>query len=223
MTTSGFFRPPDWDAPLDLEQRLATVPENSFVRGWVLQSIVDGAKREGVTLEGRSHYGRFRDYPLSEHLELLAAAAEQVHPGEPPRKTLVELGRGVFPAFLATLTGRLALRALGGKEQPIRAGLDLMSRLYSVTSKGRSHAELLEIGDAFAVIRLRQVWTFPDSYHVGVFIGAATGVFEIEPSILVRMTSLCDAELLLSWTLPAEGIQAKIPDAPRSGSARQVL
>jgi uncharacterized protein (TIGR02265 family) len=222
MSTSGFFRPPDWDAPLDLEQRLATVPEQSFVRGWVLQAIVDAAEREGVTLSGKARYGRFRDYPLSEHLELLASAAEQIRPDEPPRRTLLELGRGVFPAFAATLTGRLALRALGGGQQPVRAGLALMSRLYAMTSKGRSHAELLEIEDTFAVIRLREVWTFPDCYHVGVFMGAAEGVFELEPSILVRMTSLCDAELLLSWTAPAGGVQPKIPAAPRSGS-RQTL
>jgi uncharacterized protein (TIGR02265 family) len=220
MSTSGFFRPPDWDAPLDLEQRLASVPENSSVRGWVLQAVLDGARRERVTLAGKARYGRFRDYPLSVHLELLAAAAEQIRPQEPPRRTLLELGRGVFPAFAATLSGRLALRALGAGQQPVRAGLDLMSRLYSLTSKGRSRAELLEIGDGFAVIRLRQVWTFPDSYHVGVFMGAAEGVFELEPSILVRATSLCDAELLLSWTAPAGGIQPKLPEAPRRG-ARQ--
>jgi uncharacterized protein (TIGR02265 family) len=222
MAISGFFRPPDWDAPLDLEQRLSSVPDNSIVRGWVLQSVVDSARREGVTLAGKPRYGRFRDYSLREHLELLAAAAEQINPGEPPRRTLFELGRRVFPAFATTFTGRLALRALGGKQQPVRAGLDLMSRLYRMTYKGRSYAELLEIGDGFAVIRLRQVWTFPDSYHVGVFLGAAEGVFDVEPAILVRATSLCDAELLLSWTEPAGGVQPRLPEALRRG-ARQTL
>jgi hypothetical protein len=98
----------------------------------------------------------------------------------------------------------------------VRAGLDLMSRLYWLTSKGSSHAELLEMADNFAVIRLRHVWSFPDSYHVGVFLGAAAGVFEIEPSILVRTTSLCDAELLLSWTAPEGGLKPKLPEPGRS-------
>jgi hypothetical protein len=57
---------------------------------------------------------------------------------------------------------------------------------------------------------------------VGVFTGAALGVFEVEPSILVRATSLCDCELLMSWTVPDGGLIAKLPDAPR-GRARGEL
>jgi uncharacterized protein (TIGR02265 family) len=212
MAEWGFFRPPEWEAPLDVEERLAALPENSVTRGWVLQSVLDAAKREGVELPGRPRYGRFREYALADYVKLLAAAASAVHPDEPPRRTLFELGRSVFPAFTATLTGRLALRALGGGAEPARAGIELMSRLYSETSMGRSNAELLELGEGFSVIRLRGVWTFPDSYHVGVFTGAALGVFELEPSILVRSTSLCDAELLISWTVPEGGLRAKVPD-----------
>jgi uncharacterized protein (TIGR02265 family) len=211
MTEWGFFRPPDWDAPLDLDERLAALPENSVTRGWVLQSVLDAARREGVELPGKPRYGRFRQYALSEYLNLLATAANRVRPGDSPKKTLFELGRGVFPAFAATLTGRIALRALGSGVEPARASIELMSRLYSVTSMGRSNAELLELGEGFSVIRLRGVWTFPDSYHVGVFTGAALGVFELEPSILVRSTSLCDAELLISWAVPEGGLRAKVP------------
>ena len=221
MADWGVFKPPDWEAPLDLEQRLPALPRR-VVRGWVMQSVLDAAKREGVTLPGKSHYGRFRDYPLKDYIDLLVNASEVVRPAEPPRRTLYELGRGVFPAFARTLTGRIALRALGGKDEPVRAGIDLMSRLYTVTSKGDSSAELLEKADNFAVIRLRGVWSFPDSYHVGVFTGAALGVFELEPSILVRMTSLCDAELLLSWTAAEETLRPRLPDPPR-GRARPGL
>ena len=97
-------------------------------------------------------------------------------------------------------------------DDPARAGTEVMSGVYSVTPRGRSTAELLEIGEGFAVIRLRWVWSFPDSYHVGVFTGAALGVFSLEPSILVRSTSLCDAELLISWTVPEGGLRASIPE-----------
>lgn len=218
MNALGFFRPPDWDAPLDVEERLAKVPDG-VTRGWVLESVLEAARREGVELPGKSSYGRFRDYPVREYVELLAKAAELVHPDRSPRRTLYELGLGIFPAFARTFTGRIALRALGGKADPARASIELMSRLYRVTSKGRSEAELLEMGNDFAVIRLRGVWSFPDSYHLGVFSGAATGVFELEPQILVRATSLCDCELLISWTAPEAGIQPKLPEAPR-GRAR---
>jgi uncharacterized protein (TIGR02265 family) len=212
MTKWGFFRPPDWEAPLDLEERLAALPEDAVTRGWVLQSVLDAARREGVTLGGKPSYGRFREYALRDYLELLVLASGEVRPEEAPRRTLFELGRGVFPAFASTLTGRVALRALGGGDDPARAGIELMSRLYSVTSRGRSTAELLEIGEGFAVIRLRWVRSFPDSYHVGVFTGAALGVFSLEPSILVRSTSLCDAELLLSWSVPEGGLRASVPE-----------
>jgi uncharacterized protein (TIGR02265 family) len=222
QSTLGFFRPPDWDAPLDTEERLKAVPADGVTRGWVLQSVLDAARREGVELPGKASYGRFRDYPLREYVELLVSASELVRPEQPPRRTLFELGRGVFPGFASTLTGRVALRALGGIAEPARAGIELMSRLYRVTSKGRSAAELLEMGDSFAVIRLTGVWTFPDSYHLGVFVGAGQGVFGLEPSILVRTTSLCDCELLLSWTAPEEGLKPKLPDPPR-GRARDVL
>lgn len=218
MSTWGFFRPPEWEAPLDLDARMSVLPDDAVVRGWVLQSVLDAARREGVELTGKQRYGRFRDYPLRDYVELLVTASREVRPEQPPRRTLYELGLGVFPAFAATLTGRVALRALGGRDEPARAGLDLMSRLYRVTSKGSSRAELLEIGDGFAVLRLEHVWSFPDSYHVGVFTGAALGVFELEPSILVRSTSLCDVELLLSWTVPEGGLLPKLPEASRAGA-----
>ena len=214
----GFFRPPEWDAPLDLDERLPALPEDAVVRGWVLQSVLDAARREGVELPGKSRYGRFRDYPLGDYVALLVTASKEVRPEQPPRRTLYELGLGIFPAFAATLTGRVALRALGGGDEPARAGLDLMSRLYKVTSKGSSRARLLEIGNGFAVIRLEHVWSFPDSYHVGVFTGAALGVFELEPSILVRSTSLSDAELLISWTVPDGGLQPKLPEGSRASA-----
>src|SRR5688572_27448794 len=163
MAEWGVFRPPDWEAPLDLDVRLPALPDRG-VRGWVLQSVLNAAAREGVTLPGKSHYGRFRDYPLRDYVDMLATASELVRPEQPPRRTLYDLGCNVFPAFAETLTGRLALRALGGNSEPARAGIDLMARLYGVTSKGASHAELLEMEHNFAVIRLRGVWTFPDSY-----------------------------------------------------------
>ena len=49
-----------------------------------------------------------------------------------------------------------------------------------------------------AVVALRDLWNFPDSYQVGVFEGAME-TFGLRGDIRVRVHSLADVDLLITW------------------------
>src|SRR6185295_1124603 len=92
---------------LRLRERLAGVPSDGLVKGWLIHSIVENAKRAGVELATDKKYQTFRDYPIREYLELLGQAAVRVEPAKPPTETLRELGRGVYATFAKSLFGKV--------------------------------------------------------------------------------------------------------------------
>lgn len=192
------FSTPDWNAPLDIEARLDALPPNAQLKGWVLSSIVNAAKNRGVDLPGARRYIGFSDYPAQEYLELLVSAAKLIDPRFPPRRTLYEVGRAAYPTFASSILGRIVISALLTPDNPSMEQLKAVSKVYRVTSNATSSAELThwEPGE-FAVVALRNVWSFPDAYHAGVFAGAAEGLGNPNAVVLVKNHSLCDTDLLI--------------------------
>ena len=52
---------------------------------------------------------------------------------------------------------------------------------------------LTERGEGRARVELRQIWSFPDAYQVGVFEGAMLAL-DIEGEVQLRVLSPCDAD-----------------------------
>jgi hypothetical protein len=156
------FSPPDWNAPLDVEARLAALPSNAQLKGWVLSSIVNAAKDRGVTLPGARRYIGFSDYPAQEYLELLVSAAKLIDPRFPPRRTLYEVGRAAYPTFAASILGRIVVSALLTPNEPSMEQLRAVSKVYRVTSNGASSAELTDwVPGEFAVLRFETYGASP--------------------------------------------------------------
>ena len=180
-----------------LAERLAGAPPDGLIKGWLILSIIENAKRSGVELTTDRKYLTFRDYPSHEYLELLGQAAVRVQPEKPPIETLRGLGRGVYSTFSKALFGKVILAGLGEGHAGARAGLRWISRLYKMTSNHAS-VEFAETSEDTSVITLTNVWSFPDVYHVGIFEGAARA-FGGNVSVQISSASLSAATLTFTW------------------------
>lgn len=191
---SGFY-PPDLLAPLDTQERLVHVPNGRTVKGMVLDSVAE------VVVEscGRGEasfgpYSAFADYPLRELIELLPQAAAVAFPHMPPRKAVCLMGRRAFFTIRRSMAGK-ALFAIAGRR--FDGALPLVTRAYAMVS-GTS-VKLTLRSSQEAVIELRDIWTYPDCYHVGLF-EAALDEYETCGSVLIRRLSLCDVDIGVRWT-----------------------
>ena len=182
---------------LRLRERLAGVPPDGLVKGWLIHSIVENAKRSGVELTIEKKFLTFRDYPMREYLELLGQAAVRVEPDRPPLETLRELGRGVYSTFSKSLFGKVIIAGLGDGHAGARTGLRWISRVYKMTSN-HTAVDFAESSEDTSVVTLTNVWSFPDAYHVGIFEGAARA-FGGNVSVQVSSASLSSATLTFTW------------------------
>jgi uncharacterized protein (TIGR02265 family) len=185
------------DSTLRLAERLAQVPAQGLVKGWLFQSAIDNAARNGVTLATERRYMGFKDYPVREYLQLLGQAAVRVRADRPALETLRLLGRGVYENFGQSLFGKVILTGLGSGHSGARTGLKLITHVYKMTSN-HAIARFHEPSDEIAVIELEDVWSFPDTYHVGILEGAARG-FGGHVSASVEPRSLSSAVLTFKW------------------------
>jgi uncharacterized protein (TIGR02265 family) len=191
------FLPPVWTAPLDTDARIAQVPPKAIVKGMFFSSAVDLAKRldpDGARALGEKKYFAFKDYPLVEHVRVLAACGRLAYPGESPRQGVRLLGRVAFEVFADSMVGR-AVFGIAGRSWD--DAMRLVTRAYSTTGPVGT-AELVESTPARAVITFRQIWNFPDSYHVGV-IEAAMEHYGKRGEIWVCARSTCDVDLELRF------------------------
>ena len=182
---------------LRLRERLAGVPSDGLVKGWLIHSIVENAKRSGVELATDKKYLTFRDYPIREYLELLGQAAVRVEPEKPPIETLRALGRGVYATFAKSLFGKVIIAGLGDGHAGARTGLRWVSRIYKLTSN-HAAVDFTEASEQTSVVTLKNVWSFPDAYHVGIFEGAARA-FGGNVSVQIASASLSSATLTFTW------------------------
>jgi uncharacterized protein (TIGR02265 family) len=188
------FALPDWQAPLDAERLIALVPEDGRVKGLFCQDLVARAGAQGPLLGARPKYQAFIDYPLREWMGLAVAFAQRVHPRETLRSGLRLVGRGAFPLLSSTLLGK-TIFGLAGRD--FGAVLEVASRGYAV-SMTPGNVTVVERGEGRARVELRQIWTFPDAYQIGVFEGALSAL-GLTGDVQIRLISPCDADFAVRW------------------------
>ncbi len=186
------FRTPDWNEPLDIEQRLGQTPADATLRGVFFQAIVDRLKAHGrpapVTYSG------FVRYPVREYLELAVRSARELHPNEPLREGLRRVGRGVYPAFKDTMAGA-AIFAFANNDFARVAALAQKAYELALTP---ARVGLRDLGHNHLVVELRDVYTFPDCLQIGVWEGAMAAC-SVEGTVALKLYSLCDADLEIEW------------------------
>jgi uncharacterized protein (TIGR02265 family) len=161
------FEPPPWDAALDPQEYIEAIPREATVKGMFLQKIVDEATKAGIDPPQRGPYRAFRDYPLREALDLEIAVVPQMFPEVSLREGMRRLGWTAYPTLLDSMIGRVIFGVLG---EDLPAIFKAAAKGYRVSvSIGRAH--VIEVGTKHAVVRLEEVYNFPDCYQVGVFEG----------------------------------------------------
>lgn len=186
----GEFRPPDWEAPLDTADRLARIPPRAMVKGMFFHAPLELARMASGRQPGRDRYVAFQDYPLTEHVRVLAECARLAYPMASSRLALRQFGREAYRTFVESLAGR-ALFAIAARTWD--EALRLVPRAYRMIGPVGT-ADLQEVTAARVVIALREIWNFPDSYHAGVF-EAALEHYGKRGAVWTRVHSLADVDL----------------------------
>ncbi len=187
METEGFVVP-DWQAPLELEARLAQVPPALTNKGILLQGPVQEVLAKTGRKVGRD-YAALADYPVTEHIRVMCECAALLYPGEPPRQGLRLLGRQVLPRLKANPAGRLLFSVAAGN---LFGAVKLIGRAYALFTSTRATATI--DGEARILVELRTAWIYPDALQVGVYEGA-TAEYGRACTGGVKLRSPCDVYL----------------------------
>lgn len=188
------YQKPDWTAPLDTQERLDQMPGNRSTKGMILQSLVEKAKEAGGELPGRGRYIAFKDYPLRELIELMPQVARSTFPGENERQAIRKLGHRTYYDIKKSKVGKV-LFSLAGRD--LGAMLKLTSKIYSTVSQ--INTKLVELGSNHALFELRDVWSFPHSYHVGLFEAVMEDYVVLNGEVFYKEYSLSEIDLKLTW------------------------
>lgn len=188
------FRAPRFDTPLDLDAHLAAIPEGTTIKGMFASDVVKLVRDRTGKSPGREKFVAFKDYDFKEWVRLLVTGAEMIHPDVPIHEAIRRVGHLAYPTFFSSLAGRVLLSVVG--KDPLKL-IPLVPKIYAMTAS-RGRAKVAEIEPGRALIELRDVWDFPESYNVGNFEGAMRA-FEVEGKIELQTFSACDADILLTW------------------------
>lgn len=191
--TEGFHAP-ELSAPLRLEERVAALSPTATVKGMFFSDIVQDVHRRTGNAPARKRYVAFRDYPFREWIELLAEAAELAYPDARPLEGIRRLGQRAYPLFVSSRAGAV-FAALAGRTIP--GTLKQLPRALRV-AQSLGSVEIREQSDRHALLELRELYDFPDTYYVGVIEGILAG-FDTQGEVLVRDVTLCDADMLVRW------------------------
>jgi uncharacterized protein (TIGR02265 family) len=187
------FREPDWTAPLEVAEYVARCTEAHRLKGLFVQSVVDIAHRAGQAPGRARRYLPFKEYPCSEYIQVAEECARLVWPRHPVRQALREFGREAFPTFRSTMIGKVLLAASGDDLVNV---FRVAPRVYEVSITPGSVRSSVEQGRA--LLELRDIPTFADSFHVGALEGVLE-TYHARGSVRVRVHTLFDVDLLVEW------------------------
>jgi uncharacterized protein (TIGR02265 family) len=186
------FLPVDTETALDVEARIRDTPLDKQTKGMFFEQMAREARNAGVACEPR--YVTFRDYPLRNFMRLQADYAPIRYPGVPLREAIRRMGSEAFPTLMNSIPGRLLFVLARGD---FRAALRLAPEAYKHNLSHCSVYLRLETPHQ-VVLEYRDVWNFPECYHVGVIEGVCR-TFGAEARIRTRVYSACEVDLLVRW------------------------
>ena len=138
----------------------------------------------------------FHNYPLTDFMRFAHNAACVAYPSVPTGEGLRRIGWRSFPAFAATMAGRVVLFAFGQKLEHV---VESTPRSYAITLPG-AVVKARRIREQHFEFEMRNVHSFVDTYHVGVIEGAIRELGG-QPQITVRnRTRRCDADFDVRWS-----------------------
>jgi uncharacterized protein (TIGR02265 family) len=196
------FLVPRFDRTVRLGEYLEHCPPNATTRGTFLSHLCDHVRQElgrdppelydGLTSR---RWVPFQKCALSDFMKLAYNAAVLVHASLPVAEGLRRIGWLAYPSFAATMAGRVVLFAFGDRMENI---LEAAPNAYRLTLPEAS-LRVTAQGPAHYLLELRRVYSFLDSYHVGVIEGTVRAHGH-DPEIRLRPRGRpSDADVDLRW------------------------
>ena len=177
----------------ELQSWIDDTPEFCTVKGMYVTGILQALDNFGIE-HPDLRVQAFKDYPLRDYMVLLLNAALTMHPGQAPKEGLRLLGQLAVPTFAYSLVGAVITSTVGRNWE---MGLKFVSRGYELSLKPGT-AVVAELADGRALVELRDVWNFGDSYQVGVMEGLMSAC-DVQGTVTAKSTSRCDVDLHLEW------------------------
>lgn len=192
-TSEPLFRNVDDRGPVDVEAHRRAA--RGSLRGvFFLHVLSVCAERQVAVPAARTRYLAFREYPMLDYLDLLVEAAPKLHPERPLRGALRALGQTVYPMFVETALGRVMRAFTGASYKNV---VEAAPRAYA-TATSEASVDVEALSDHRAVVVMRNLPVFPESYLAGVWQGALPSCQSVG-DVRVAMTSPLEARFELSW------------------------
>lgn len=195
------FRVPSFNQPLDCAPYLARVPADATCKGMFFHDIINAVERKSAEAAQAlkpylpRRYMSFKDYPLREHMEVTAKAAELLYPDVPSQEGMRRLGWLAYPTFAESMVGKVIFGILGND----------LDRIFKVApksleialSRGRVHTE--KMGDRHWRFDFRDAYGYLDIYYVGVIEGPVR-YMGFTPKVLVSVNGPAAAVMDVTWS-----------------------
>lgn len=191
------FEFPDWESPLDFDDYVERAPRDQVVRGMFPEALRKLLNDRGHDMQDYPKFRTFHEYPLDDWLHFLAHAARALHPDLTLRQGLRCVGWLAYPTLLDSHIGRVIFGIFGRN----------LPRIFSAVTKGYrvsgrvGHAKIIESGRNHARYRLEDMFTFADSYQVGVAEGVLRH-YGYSGDVKVSVDSISSIELSICWRDP---------------------
>jgi uncharacterized protein (TIGR02265 family) len=179
------------DAWLEYEERIRLAPESGSVRGMFFREVL---RLSPQLAAGRGRYVPFSSYPMREYMSVLLAGARASHPRSAPAEALRLMGHSVYEAFANSLAGKSLFGII--QHEYVRV-LELTPKAYPLTMQpGR--VEVIFESDTKAIAQLRDVWPFPESFHLGIWEGAYKAL-SVRGHVEMVPLTVSSVDLHLTW------------------------
>ena len=183
------------DAELsELFARIEQTPKQHTVKGMYVGGIWEALGEHGVTTP-MPRIQKFKDYPVTDYMELSLDAAATLFPSRPLLDGLQALGRLAIPTFASSIVGAVIMGSVG---HHWGLALKWVSKGYEVSLKPGT-ARVVQAGPQRAVLELRDVWNFAETYHAGVVEGLLDWC-DVKGTVSPKVLSGGDTDLHIDWS-----------------------
>lgn len=163
------------------------------IKGMFLNFVIDFERDHGGEVERKRCIG-FKSYPIGEYNALVDEVAQTLLPELTIAEARRRIGSEIYPRFTETMVGT-ALLAIAGHDwnRVILVG----PKAYEVSlAPGSVEVTMRRRGEA--LVQLREIWTYVDTLHLGIWEGAMKRC-GAEGTIEVELLSRCDADFKIQW------------------------
>jgi uncharacterized protein (TIGR02265 family) len=173
---------------------IESTPAKNIVKGMYVQGVLDALDSRGVKRPPRDKVQPFKDYPLREYMEMLIDSSVTLYPSSTVSVGLRRLGQLAIPTFATSIVGRVIMGTVGRSWE---LALKCVSRGYEVSLKP-GKATVVEMTHSRALLQLRDIWNFGDSYQVGVVEGLMDWC-GVDGKIVPKVLSRSSFDFEIEW------------------------